>query len=71
MAVQMIAIGEESGALDTMLNKVADFYEQDVNDAVDYLSTLIGPLVMALLGVILGSLIVAMYLPIFQISTVI
>ena len=71
MAVQMIAIGEESGALDTMLNKVADFYEQDVNDAVDYLSTLIEPLVMALLGMILGSLIVAMYLPIFQISTVI
>ena len=71
MAVQMIAIGEESGALDTLLNKVADFYEQDVNDAVDYLSTLIEPLVMALLGGLLGGLIIAMYLPIFQISTVI
>ena len=71
MAVQLVAIGEESGTLDHMLNKVADFYEQDVNDAVDQLSTLVEPLVMALLGVVLGGLIIAMYLPIFQIGAVI
>ncbi|MGB0713145.1 MAG: type II secretion system F family protein [Gammaproteobacteria bacterium] len=66
MVVQMVAIGEESGALDAMLAKVADFYEQEVDDAIDGLSSLMEPLIMAFLGVILGGLIVAMYLPIFQ-----
>ena len=65
MVTQMIAIGEESGALDHMLGKIADYYEQEVDDAIDGLSTLIEPLIMAILGIILGGLIVAMYLPIF------
>ncbi|MDH5434161.1 MAG: type II secretion system F family protein [Gammaproteobacteria bacterium] len=66
MVVQMIGIGEESGAIDAMLSKVADIYEQEVDDAVDGLSALIEPLIMSVLGVVVGGLIVAMYLPIFQ-----
>jgi len=66
MVIQMIAIGEESGSLDNMLTKVADFYEEEVNNTVDTLSTLMEPLIMVVLGVIVGGLVLAMYLPIFQ-----
>ena len=69
--VQMIAIGEESGALDSMLSKVADFYEQEVDDAVDALSSLLEPLIMSFLGVMVGGLVIAMYLPIFKMGAVI
>lgn len=71
MVNQMVAIGEESGSLDAMLGKVADFYEQEVDDAVDGLSSLIEPLIMAVLGVLVGGLIVAMYLPIFKMGSAI
>jgi type IV pilus assembly protein PilC len=71
MVVQMIAIGEESGSLDAMLSKVADFYEQEVDDAVDSLSSLLEPIIMSVLGVLVGGLIVAMYLPIFKMGSVI
>ena len=71
MVVQMVAIGEESGSLDSMLAKVATIYEQEVDDAVDGLSSLLEPLIMAVLGVLVGGLIVAMYLPIFQLGSVI
>jgi type IV pilus assembly protein PilC len=71
MVVQMVAIGEESGSLDAMLSKVADFFEQEVDDAVDSLSSLIEPLIMAVLGVLVGGLIVAMYLPIFKMGSAI
>jgi type IV pilus assembly protein PilC len=71
MVNQMVAIGEESGSLDAMLSKVADFYEQEVDDAVDGLSSLIEPLIMAVLGVLVGGLIVAMYLPIFKMGSAI
>lgn len=66
MAVQMTAIGEESGSLDTMLTKVADFYEEEVDAAVDALSSLLEPLIMVVLGGIVGTLVIAMYLPIFK-----
>lgn len=66
MVVQMVAIGEESGSLDAMLAKVADFYEREVDDAVDGLSSLLEPLIMAILGVLVGGMVVAMYLPIFK-----
>ena len=66
MAVQMVAIGEESGALDTMLDKVASYYEEEVDNAVDGLTSLMEPLIMSVLGVLVGGLIIAMYLPIFQ-----
>lgn len=69
MVVQMVAIGEESGALDTMLSKVADFYEEEVDNAVDSMSSLIEPIVMVVLGVLIGGLIIAMYLPIFKMSS--
>ncbi len=68
MVVQMTAIGEEAGALDTMLYKVAEFYEQEVNNAVDTLSTLIEPMVMMVIGVIVGSMVIGMYLPIFKLA---
>lgn len=68
MVVQMVAIGEESGELDKMLSKVADFYEQEVDDAVAGLSSLLEPIIMAFLGVIIGGLVVAMYLPIFKMA---
>ncbi len=71
MVVQMVAIGEESGALDSMLSKVADWYEQEVDDAVDALTSLLEPLIMAVLGVIIGGLVVAMYLPIFKMGQVV
>jgi type IV pilus assembly protein PilC len=71
MVVQMVAIGEESGSLDAMLGKVADFYEQEVDDAVDGLSSLLEPLIMSVLGVLVGGLIVAMYLPIFKLGSVV
>lgn len=66
MVVQMVAIGEESGALDTMLGKVADFYEEEVDNLVDALSSLMEPIIMAFLGVLVGGLVIAMYLPIFK-----
>ncbi|MGH8107435.1 MAG: type II secretion system F family protein [Arenimonas sp.] len=68
MVVQMTAIGEEAGALDTMLYKVAEFFEQEVNNAVDTLSTLIEPMVMMVIGVIVGSMVIGMYLPIFKLA---
>jgi len=71
MVVQMSSIGEEAGSLDHMLGKVADFYEQEVDDAVDALSSLLEPLIMAFLGVIVGGLVIAMYLPIFKMGSVI
>ncbi|MBS3797395.1 type II secretion system F family protein [Pseudoalteromonas sp. BDTF-M6] len=71
MVIQMVAIGEESGALDDMLAKVATIYEQEVDDAVDGLSSLLEPMIMAVLGVLIGGLIIAMYLPIFQLGSVI
>lgn len=71
LAIQMTAIGEESGALDEMLDKVATFYETEVDNAVDGLTALLEPLIMAVLGVLVGGLIIAMYLPIFQLGSVI
>jgi type IV pilus assembly protein PilC len=71
MVVQMIAVGEESGSLDEMAGKVADFYEADVDAAVDGLSSLLEPLIMVILGVLIGGLVVAMYLPIFKLGMVI
>jgi type IV pilus assembly protein PilC len=68
MVVQMAAIGEEAGALDTMLFKVAEFYEEEVNNAVDALSSLIEPMIMVFLGVVVGGMVIAMYLPIFKIG---
>jgi type IV pilus assembly protein PilC len=66
MVIQMVAIGEESGALDAMLGKVADFFEAEVDDAVDALSSLMEPIIMVVLGTLIGGLVVAMYLPIFK-----
>jgi type IV pilus assembly protein PilC len=71
MVIQMIAVGEESGSLDQMSSKVADFYEEDVDNAVDNLSSLLEPMIMAILGVLVGGLVVAMYLPIFKMGSVI
>jgi type IV pilus assembly protein PilC len=71
MAIQMVSIGEESGSLDNMLAKVADFYEAEVDNAVDALTSLLEPLIMSVLGVLVGGLIVAMYLPIFKLGAVV
>ena len=71
MVIQMIAVGEESGSLDEMTAKVADFYEEDVDNAVDNLSSLLEPLIMSILGVLVGGLVVAMYLPIFKLGAVV
>lgn len=71
MVVQMVAIGEESGSIDAMLTKIADIYEQEVDDAVDGLSALLEPIIMSVLGVLVGGLIIAMYLPIFQMGQVV
>jgi len=71
MVTQMVSIGEESGSLDTMLGKVADFYEEEVNDAVESLSSLMEPIIMVILGVIIGGLVIAMYLPIFKLGSVV
>ena len=71
MVIQMIAVGEESGSLDQMAAKVADFYEADVDAAVDSMSSLLEPLIMAILGVLVGGLVIAMYLPIFKLGAVV
>jgi type IV pilus assembly protein PilC len=71
MVVQMTAIGEEAGALDTMLTKVAEFYEREVNNAVDALSSLLEPFIMVFIGTIVGSMVIAMYLPIFKLAATI
>jgi len=71
MLVQMTAIGEESGALDTMLIKAAEFYEQEVNNAVDALSSLLEPFIMVVIGVMVGGLVIGMYLPIFKLAAVV
>ncbi|WP_242102991.1 type II secretion system F family protein [Lysobacter sp. M2-1] len=68
MVVQMTSIGEEAGALDAMLFKVAEFYEQEVNNAVDALSSLIEPMVMVIIGTLVGAIVIAMYLPIFKLA---
>jgi len=69
MVVQMVQVGESTGALDNMLNKIADFYEDDVDNLVTNMTALMEPMIMAFLGVILGGLVVAMYLPIFKLGT--
>jgi type IV pilus assembly protein PilC len=71
MVIQMVTIGEESGALDDMLSKVADFYEEEVDNAVDALSSLLEPLIMVVLGTVIGGLVIALYLPIFQLGSVV
>jgi type IV pilus assembly protein PilC len=71
MVIQMIAVGEESGSLDTMSAKVAEFYEQEVDNAVDSMSSLLEPLIMAILGVLVGGMVIAMYLPIFKLGSVV
>jgi len=71
MVIQMIAIGEESGSLDDMLGKVADIFEEEVDAAVDGLSSLLEPIIMAVLGVLVGGLVIAMYLPIFKMGSVV
>jgi len=69
MVTQMIAIGEESGSLDNMLGKIAEFYEEEVNNTVDTLSTLMEPIIMLILGVVVGGLVLSMYLPIFEMGS--
>jgi type IV pilus assembly protein PilC len=71
MVIQMVAIGEEAGSLDTMLGKVADYYEQEVDDAVAALSSLMEPMIMVVLGTLIGGLVIAMYLPIFKLGGVV
>ena len=66
MVLQMCSIGEETGALDAMLGKVADFYEAEVDDAVEALSSLMEPMIMVVLGTLIGGMVIAMYLPIFK-----
>lgn len=71
MVVQMTAIGEEAGALDTMLFKVAEYFEQEVNNAVDALSSLLEPMIMVFIGVVVGGMVIGMYLPIFKLGAVV
>ena len=71
MVIQMVMIGEESGAIDDMLSKVATIFEQEVDDMVDGLTSLLEPLIMVVLGVLVGGMVVAMYLPIFKLGSVI
>jgi type IV pilus assembly protein PilC len=71
MVTQMVAIGEESGALDSMLSKVADFFEAEVDDAVEAMSSLMEPMIMVILGTLIGGMVVAMYLPIFKLGAVV
>ena len=71
MVIQMVSIGEEAGSLDGMLSKVADFYEAEVDDAVEALSSLMEPIIMAVLGVLIGGMVIAMYLPIFKMGSVV
>ena len=66
MVIQMVSIGEEAGSLDSMLSKVADFFEAEVDDAVEALSSLMEPMIMVVLGTLIGGLVIAMYLPIFK-----
>jgi type IV pilus assembly protein PilC len=68
MVIQMVQIGEEAGSLDAMLSKVADFFEAEVDDAVEALSSLMEPMIMVVLGTLIGGLVVAMYLPIFKLG---
>ena len=70
MVIQMVSIGEESGALDSMLSKVADFFEAEVDDAVEAMSSLMEPIIMVVLGVLIGGMVVAMYLPIFKLGAI-
>ena len=71
MVIQMGGIGEESGSLEEMLDKVATYYENEVDNAVDGLTSLMEPMIMAILGVLVGGLVIAMYLPIFQMGSVV
>lgn len=71
MVIQMTAIGEEAGALDAMLFKVAEYFEQEVNNAVDALSSLLEPLIMVFIGTIVGGMVIGMYLPIFKLGAVV
>ena len=71
MVLQMTAIGEESGALNAMLSKVADFFEAEVDDAVASLASLMEPFIMVVLGVLIGGLVIAMYMPIFKMGAVV
>jgi type IV pilus assembly protein PilC len=71
LLIQMVAIGEASGTLDNMLIKVANYYEAEVDHLLDYFSSLIEPMIMVILGILVGGLIVAMYLPIFKLGTVV
>lgn len=70
MVLQMVHVGEESGSLELMLSKIADFYEQEVNQIIDSLSTLLEPIIMVVLGILVGGLVISMYLPIFKFGTV-
>lgn len=70
LAIQMVSIGEESGSLDDMLDKVAVYYENEVDNAVDGLTSLMEPIIMVVLGLLVGGLVIAMYLPIFQLGSV-
>lgn len=71
MVLQMVAIGEESGSLDSMLSKIADFFEAEVDNAVEALSSLMEPLIMVVLGTLIGGMVIAMYLPIFKMGQVV
>jgi type IV pilus assembly protein PilC len=71
MVIQMVSIGEEAGSLDSMLSKVADFFEAEVDDAVEALSSLMEPMIMVVLGTLIGGMVVAMYLPIFKLGAVV
>jgi len=71
MVVQMIAVGEATGAMDTMLSKIADFYDEEVDEAVAALTSLLEPLLMVFLGVTVGFIVVAMYLPIFEMAAIV
>jgi len=71
MVTQMIGIGEQTGSLEEMLGKIADFYEEEVDTAVDAMTSLMEPFIMAFLGIVIGGLVIAMYLPIFQMASVI
>jgi len=71
MVIQMVSIGEESGQLDAMLSKVADFFEAEVDDAVEAMSSLMEPMIMVVLGTLIGGMVVAMYLPIFKLGAVV
>jgi type IV pilus assembly protein PilC len=71
MQIQMVSIGEESGSLDSMLSKVADYYEREVDEAVAGISSLMEPFIMVILGTLIGGIVIAMYLPIFKMGAVI